>query len=81
MVRQKTISLDEKTAIIAGRMPNFSGWVRLKLIEHARGATSEETLVHYAPSTARVWSETKDKCNPRHKKGVCPTCYPDGVDA
>ncbi len=80
MVRQKTISLDEKTAIIAGRMPNFSGWVRQKLIEHARGAVREEENHHFAPRSAMIWGEHKDKCNPRHKKGLCPFCYPDGVD-
>jgi hypothetical protein len=82
MVRQKTISLDEKTAIIAGRMPNFSGWVRLKLIEHARDATTPAHIeTHIAPVTARIWGETKSQCNPHHKKGVCKTCYPEGVDA
>jgi hypothetical protein len=84
MVRQKTISLDEKTAIIAGRMHNFSQWVRLKLIEHARFA--EDPLggavsTHIAPESARIWGPNKTQCNPRHKKGVCSNCYPDGVDA
>lgn len=82
MGHNKTISLDERTAIIAGRIPNFSNWVRLKLIEHAREATTPTvTMQHVAPPTARVWGETKNLCNPRHKKGVCKTCYPSGVDA
>lgn len=87
MVRQKTISLDEKTAIIAGRMPNFSKWVRLQLISHARSAkqASVEQFntmhTHTAPTEARVWGPMNDKCNPRHKDGVCENCYPDGVDA
>lgn len=82
MGHNKTISLDEKTAIIAGRMPNFSNWVRLKLIEHARTAEAPAPMTHHhAPITARVWGSEKDKCNPRHKKGICLACYPEGVDA
>ena len=80
MVRQKTISLDEKTAIIAGRMQNFSHWVRQRLIEHARDANRGGESYHFAPPSAMVWGPNKDKCNPRHLKGVCSTCYPDGVD-
>ena len=82
MVRQKTISLDEKTAIIAGRMPNFSGWVRHQLLKHAMSATLDHpSQVHVAPESARMWGEGNNKCNPRHKDGLCPSCYPDGVDA
>ena len=84
MVRQKTISLDEKTAIIAGRMPNFSLFVRERLIDYARNASNDTDFAgvqHIAPITARVWGPNRDQCNPRHKKGVCPNCYPDGVDA
>jgi len=88
MVRLKTISLDEKTAIIAGRMPNFSRWVRERLIEYARTAAIKVDIdsgkpvgPHIAPPQARVWGPLHDKCNPRHRKGVCSTCYLDGVDA
>ena len=87
MVRQKTISLDETTAIIAGRMENFSGWVRSQLRAWARSAdgglgnnTSGRLIVHKAPPQARVWGELKDKCNPRHKAGVCKECYPEEVE-
>lgn len=82
MTRPRTISLDEKTAIIARRIPNFSQWVRRKLIEHAReayipvgedGVTDEPG--HIAPLTARIWGPNKDKCNPRHRQGLCETCY------
>jgi len=81
MANHKTISLDDRSVIIAGRIPNFSAWVRMKLLEHAREATVTEDARHVAPETARIWGETKDKCNPRHKKGACRACYPDGVDA
>lgn len=83
MVRQKTISLDEQTAIIAGRMQNFSGWVRQQLIEHARTAKADDQeffVQHKAPESARVWGVLKSKCNPRHKNGVCLACYPEGVE-
>ena len=84
MGTQKTISLDEKTAIIASRMPNFSRWVRQRLIEHALRAPEFHTTIqeyHIAPHEARVWGENSDKCNARHKDGLCPTCYPEGEDA
>lgn len=78
MVHNKTISLDEKTAIIAGRIPNFSQWVRHKLLEHARESFQEVLTVkddHIAPLTARVWGPNKDRCNPKHKRGMCHRCY------
>lgn len=81
MVRQKTISLDEKTAIIAGRMPNFSAWVRNQLIQHARTAEYPKEIIddgyHVAPSSARVWGEHSNKCNPKHKNGMCDECWGD----
>ena len=80
MAKNKTISLDEDTARIADRLPNFSRFVRQCLLKHAAGATSrlEGTHgAHMAPESARIWGETKDKCNPRHKKGRCPICWGD----
>jgi len=88
MGTQKTISLDLKTAIIASRIPNFSHWVRQRLIEYARDAhigipeyEKATAKPHIAPDAARVWGPNKDQCNPRHRKGLCELCYPDGVDA
>jgi len=80
MANHKTISLDERSSIIAARIPNFSAWVRQKLLEHARGAVSGKQIAHIAPESARIWGENKDKCNPRHRSGVCASCYPDGVE-
>ena len=80
MMQHKTITLDEKTALLASRMPNFSAWVRQKLIDHARSAelqTMGMAVTHIAPETARVWGDNKDKCNPKHKKGMCATCWGD----
>jgi len=78
MTRPRTISLDEKTAIIAGRMPNFSMWVRQKLLEHAMSGEQQGYIPrvdHIAPESARVWGPTKDRCNPKHRKGLCQVCY------
>jgi len=82
MAHHKTISLDEDTAKIADRLPNFSRFVRQCLIKHAATAelAPEETLpkgftFHIAPPEARFWGESKDKCNPLHVKGRCPLCW------
>jgi len=77
--KHKTISLDDHTAQIADRLPNFSRFVRQCLLKHARSATEGLPITdktdHVAPESARIWGETKDKCNPLHKKGVCPVCW------
>lgn len=75
MSRNRTISLDEDTAKIAERLPNFSRFVRQCLIKHASDATSPAGSPHIAPVDARIWGETKDKCNPLHKNGRCPVCW------
>lgn len=79
MAKNKTISLDDDTAQIADRLPNFSRFVRQCLLKHASEASIEvgryEELQHIAPESARIWGETKDKCNPGHKKGRCPICW------
>jgi hypothetical protein len=75
MAYTKTITIDETTAIIASRIPNFSQWVRMKLYEHARTASVSVGTSHIAPEEARIWGENQNKCNPRHKKGVCKDCW------
>ena len=79
MVHNKTISLDERTALIASRMPNFSRWVRRQLLEHARSADNDNSheLIenHVAPKSARVWGPQNNRCNPKHRDGLCETCY------
>jgi hypothetical protein len=80
MAPNKTISLDEDTAKIADRLPNFSRFVRQCLLKHASGAVSRlegSHGAHIAPSSARIWGETKDKCNPLHRSGRCPICWGD----
>jgi len=46
---QRTISLDERTAKIAGSMNNLSEWVRARLL-----AWDEETLDEFAEALARM---------------------------
>ena len=78
MAHHKTISLDEDTARIADRLPNFSRFVRQCLLKHAAHAVNEadpEEIRHVAPIEARIWGETKDKCNPMHHKGRCVACW------
>jgi hypothetical protein len=79
MAPNKTISLDEDTAKIADRLPNFSRFVRQCLQKHARSAVAgvgdNPWEQHIAPESARIWGVTKDKCNPLHKKGRCPVCW------
>ena len=70
---QKTISLDQKTAIIAGRMNNFSGWVRHKLLTHALNEAKESA--HIAPEIGRIHGDSLDKCNPKHRDGRCTVCW------
>ncbi len=80
MAHHKTISLDEQSMIIASRIPNFSGWVRKQLIQFARSPDAEvkiADMTHTAPPPARVWGMTKDKCNPKSIKGLCPICWSD----
>lgn len=71
----KTISLDEETALIADKLPNFSRFVRQSLLNLAGATEKGRDAVHYAPPEARIWGPTNDKCNPKHRKGECPTCW------
>lgn len=79
--RQKMVSLDEKSMILASRMTNFSEWVRMALLEYARSEAEVDDQPtsgpHVAPERARVWGENKNKCNPKHVRGMCPTCWGD----
>jgi len=77
--KHKTISLDDDTAKIADRLPNFSRFVRQCLVRYASEASiapiDGDKHLHIAPEAARVWGETKDKCNPLHKNGRCAICW------
>jgi len=73
----KTISLDAQTALIAERMPNFSGFVRDQLLKYARTTRKQIEVHHTVAPKARVWGPNKDKCNPKHKNGSCVLCWGD----
>lgn len=78
MGHNKTISLDEDTARIAERLPNFSRFVRQCLLKYARAAMTKSDIgegTHVAPPEARIWGENRDKCNPLHAKGRCAPCW------
>ena len=47
MKRQKTISLDENTALIAERIPNFSEWVRASLLAFDEEDQNKPVLKHW----------------------------------
>lgn len=47
MKRQKTISLDETTAAIAERIPNFSEWVRASLLAFEEEDEVRPVLKHW----------------------------------
>ena len=47
MKKQKTISLDEKTAEIAETIPNFSEWVRANLLRWDENHERKPTLKHW----------------------------------
>lgn len=44
---QKTISLDENTATIAERIPNFSEWVRASLLAFDENENQKPVLKHW----------------------------------
>ena len=61
-MKNKTISLCERSSIVASRMPNFSGWVR-------------EQLLKYQPPV-EVKVEVKKKRVP--KNTMCKNCMAIG---
>ena len=71
----KTITLDERTARIAKKIPNFSKWVRLNLLDLEHKQTGQMEEFHLAEPQARKWGPDKDKCNPHLTTGLCITCW------
>tara|TARA_R100001163_G_scaffold59427_1_gene48186 strand:- start:412 stop:825 length:414 start_codon:yes stop_codon:yes gene_type:complete len=67
----RSVSLDDYTAQIAERMPNFSAFVREALESYAAEAGQG---VHTQAPANRTHGE---KCNPMGKK-LCKICWPDG---
>ena len=73
MAVTKTITLDERTARIAAKIPNFSKWVRLNLLDLEHKQTGQIEEFHLAEPQARKWGPDKDKCNPHLTTGLCIT--------
>ena len=71
----KTITLDERTAKIAKKIPNFSKWIRLRLIDLEYSQAGQIEEFHLAEVEARIWGDDKDKCNPNLMSGLCITCW------
>jgi len=77
MAITKTITIDEKTALIASKIPNFSRWVRQQLLKHGR---AEKDVKHTVPAHMRHTKTLEDnilRCNPKHKNGMCQICWGD----
>ena len=68
-----SINLDEETKEIAKKVGNFSGFVR----ECLRRWHAYETGTHIQQESKAV--QEGKKCYPRHKKGCCVICWPDGA--
>jgi hypothetical protein len=66
----KTVSLDEKSAQLAGQMPNFSHFVRECLFRYASNFESQEC-------SREGLEDFNGKCNP-FIQPTCFTCWPDG---
>ena len=77
-----TISLDEQTQQIKEGIPNFSAWVRLKLLEHADIVPPRPMKwVSQCPAnTSHRWhSATKERAG--FPKDYCPICIMNGDQA
>lgn len=71
---QKTVSLDEVTAKIAEDIPNFSEWVRAKLLE--LDETAKTAVKYYARcriNSEHIWGSYSQERLP--KDGSCPECF------
>jgi hypothetical protein len=71
-VKRTSVSLDPETAEIADRIGNFSAFVR----DCLRRWNAYDLGIHLQPERAEI--DLGKKCFPRHKKGCCKLCWPDG---
>lgn len=53
-MRQKMITLDPTTWEIAQKMPNFSAWVRKKLVEDSNAAAKDVPIYYHCSECDRV---------------------------
>ena len=71
-LRRSSVSLDEETYAVSKRIGNFSAFVR----ECLRRWNAFDLQEHIQPERAdKDWGK---KCFPRHSKGCCVLCWPDG---
>jgi len=79
--RQKTISLDETTAAIAERIPNFSEWVRASLLAHDEEDQNKPVLKHWLVCNLHPEAHTHMSFNYRriwdYDGHVCVSCVKD----
>ena len=72
LVKRTSISLDPETYEIADRVGNLSAFVRDSL----RRWNAYDLGEHIQPERADI--PLGKKCFPRHAKGCCVLCWPDG---
>ena len=72
-MKRSSVSLDEETHAIAKRMGNFSAFVR----DCLRRWNAYDTGTHIQQESRAV--QDGKKCYPRHRKGCCVICWPDGA--
>ena len=70
--RRTSINLDDETHEIAKRLGNRSEFVR----ECLRRWNAWDTGTHVQPERSEI--DLGKKCFPKHKKGCCVICWPDG---
>ncbi len=75
---QKTISLDENTATIAERIPNFSEWVRASLLAYDEEGSDRPVLKHWLHCDVGGQAHTRSSFNYdrvwRYNRHSCETC-------
>ncbi len=78
---QKTISLDENTAIIAEKIPNFSEWVRASLLAFDEESSERPVLKHWLHCDVGGQAHTRSSFNYdriwRYNRYSCEMCMND----
>jgi len=72
---QRTISLDERTAELAGRIPNLSAWVRARLLAFDEGTIDETAERLQAVSTLRLLAITQARMYDLHSGATAQVAF------
>ena len=72
-MKRTSISLDQETYAISERVGNLSGFVR----DCLRRWNAYDLAEHIQPERADI--PLGKKCFPRHARGCCVLCWPDGA--